>query len=183
METKPAVSISHAGFHVFDMDAMVTFFGEIYGLHIVDSGAFGETEQITFLSADPRDHHQLVLYSGRKDVGEGGVHHNHVSFRADSLERLRDIHRKLTEWPGVTRIAPVNHGNAWSVYCFDPEGNRTEVFVDTPWYVAQPFGEALDLSLSDEDIHARTEELLKDNPTAVPLEQWREQAARKYGLR
>lgn len=182
MSKLPAVSISHAGFHVFDMEKMVEFFTQVYGLHVVDSGSFGDTEKITFLSADPRDHHQLVLYSGRKDVGEGGVHHNHVSFRADSLDRLREIHSKLQSWPGVTRIAPINHGNAWSLYCFDPEGNRTEVFVDTPWYVAQPFGQSLDLSCSNEEILERTRDLLKNNSSAQPIKEWREKAAKKYGL-
>jgi len=178
MSEKPAVSLSHAGFHVFDMEAMVRFFTEVYGLHVADSGAFGETEQITFMSADPKDHHQLVLYSGRTG-GSGVVHHNHVAFRADNLERLRTVHKKLTGWPGVTRVTPINHGNAWSVYCHDPEGNRTEIFVDTPWYVEQPFGEPLDLSLSDEEIHANTAEMLKDNPSAKPVEEWRAMAARK----
>ena len=181
MANKPSVSLSHAGFHVFDMDEMVRFFTEVYGLHVADSGSFGETETITFLSADPKDHHQLVLYSGRTG-GTDTVHHNHVSFRADSLQRLREIHASLQDWPGVSRISSMNHGNAWSVYCFDPEGNRTEVFVDTPWYVEQPFAEPLDLSLSDTGIADRTAELLKDNPTAKPIEEWRSEAARKYGV-
>jgi catechol 2,3-dioxygenase len=180
MSDKPAISLSHAGFHVFDMDGMVRFFTEVYGLKVVDSGPYGDLEMITFLSADPRDHHQLVLYSGRKG-GDGAVHHNHVSFRADGLARLREIHRKLQAWLGVTRIQPINHGVAWSVYCHDPEGNRTEVFVDTPWYVAQPFGEPLDLEKSDEEIHAVTEAMLKDNPTARPFEEWRADAARHFG--
>ena len=180
MPSKPALSISHAGFHVYDMENMVRFFTNVYGFQVADAGSFGDTEKITFLSADPRDHHQLVLYSGRK--GDAGVHYNHVSFRADSLARLRTIWKKLLAYPGVTRIAPVNHGVAWSLYCFDPEGNRTEVFVDTPWYVAQPFGEPLDLSRSDEEIMAATEILLHGNASARPLEQWREEKARSLGL-
>lgn len=178
---KPAVSLSHAGFHVFDMDAMVRFFTEVYGLQIADSGPYGDLEMINFLSADPRDHHQLVLYSGRKG-GEGAVHHNHVSFRVDGLDRLRDIYTKLQTWPGVTRIQPVNHGLAWSVYCYDPEGNRTEAFVDTPWYVQQPFGEPLDLSLSNDEIFAATETMLEGNPTARPFEDWRAEARNKLGF-
>ena len=179
MPTVPALSISHAGFHVFDMDAMVRFFTEVYGFRVVDSGPYGDLENITFMSADPKDHHQLVLYSGRKG-GADVVHYNHISFRADSLQRLRDIFGKLQSWPGVTRIQPINHGVAWSVYCRDPEGNRTEVFVDTPWYVAQPFGEPLDLEKSDEEIHDLTAKLLQDNPTARPLEEWRADAARHF---
>ena len=57
----PPLSISHAGFHVFDMSRMVDFFATVYGFHIVDHGTYEETEEITFLSTDPSDHQQLVL--------------------------------------------------------------------------------------------------------------------------
>ena len=40
----------------------------------------------------------------------------------------------------------MDHGNAWSLYFRDPEGNRLEVFCDTQWYVEQPCLEDLDLS-------------------------------------
>ena len=38
----------------------------------------------------------------------------------------------------------MNHGNAWSVYFRDPEGNRIEIFCDTEWYIEQPCVEDLD---------------------------------------
>jgi catechol 2,3-dioxygenase len=37
------------------------------------------------------------------------------------------------------------HGNAMSIYFRDPEGNRLEVFMDTPWYCEQPLREPIDL--------------------------------------
>mgnify|MGYP001166560623 FL=1 len=181
MAKKPPLSISHAGFHVFDMARMVDFFTTVYGFHIIDHGPYEETEEITFLSTDPSDHHQLVLYSGRTKTGDE-VHYNHISFRADSFARLRTIHSSLKDYPGVTRISTIVHGNAWSVYCFDPEGNRTEAFIDTPWHVAQPFGIPFELSLSDEEIYAWTEELLKDNQTVVPFDEWRQSRAKEWGL-
>ena len=33
------------------------------------------------------------------------------------------------------------------LYLRDPEGNRVEVFIDTPWHVTQPYREPMDLSL------------------------------------
>ena len=181
MTKTPPLSISHAGFHVFDMDKMVKFFTQVYGFHVVDRGAIEGRGEACFLSTDPRDHHQLVIYSGRtKD--DDKVHYNHISFRADSLDRLRKIHKKLQIYPGVTRISTTNHGNAWSVYSFDPEGNRTEAFIDSPWQVAQPFGVELDLNLSDEEIRQTTEDMLKDHPTAQPMEEWRAKQAAVYGF-
>ncbi len=125
MTGTPSISISHAGFHVFDMDRMVDFFTTVYGFQVTDRGHIEGRGEVTFLGADPRDHHQLVLYEGRTATDDV-VHHNHVSFRVDSLDRLRKIHARLQAYPGVTRIGPVCHGNAWSVYAYDPEGNRTE---------------------------------------------------------
>lgn len=178
MTGAPSISISHAGFHVFDMDRMVDFFTTVYGFHVTDRGHIDGRGEVTFLCGDPRDHHQLVLYEGRTATDEV-VHHNHVSFRVASLDRLRRIHAALQAYPGVTRIGPICHGNAWSVYAYDPEGNRTEAFVDTPWHVAQPCGVPLDLSLDDEAIMAFTEDLIKDDPTRKPFAQWREEFAEK----
>ena len=39
----------------------------------------------------------------------------------------------------VDSVIPVSHGNAWSLYFTDPEGNGLECFVDSPFHVAQPY--------------------------------------------
>ena len=36
--TIPPISLSHTGFHVFDMDRMVDFFTTVYGLAVADRG-------------------------------------------------------------------------------------------------------------------------------------------------
>ena len=111
MGQTPPLSISHAGFHVFDMGNMVKFFTEVYGFHVVDRGSIEGRGEITFLSTDPRDHHQLVIYSGR-NKDDDKVHYNHIAFRADSLDRLRKIHAALQKYPGVTRISTRSKGSA-----------------------------------------------------------------------
>jgi hypothetical protein len=42
---------------------------------------------------------------------------------------------------GATRVLPLNHGNALSVHFADPEGNTVEIYVDMPFYIAQPHGD------------------------------------------
>ena len=181
MTERPSIRLSHAGFHVFDMDRMVDFFTSVYGLRVTDRGSLPGRGEITFLGADPGDHHQLVLYQGR--TARDGVHHNHVSFEVTGLDRLRQIRRALADRPDVSNLLTVNHGVAWSVYCDDPEGNRTEAFVDTPWHVAQPYySDELDLSLDDGEIAERTRRMLDGNPTAEPVEEWRARFARELGL-
>ncbi len=181
MSQKPSVRLSHAGFHVFDLDRMVDFFTSVYGLRVTDRGSLAGRGEIAFLGADPRDHHQLVLYQGR--TARDGVHHNHVSFEVNDLDRLREIHRALSDWPGVGNVLTVNHGVAWSVYCDDPEGNRTEAFVDTPWHVDQPYySDDLDLSLDDAEIAERTRRMLDEDPSTEPVGEWRTRFARELGL-
>jgi catechol 2,3-dioxygenase len=58
----------------------------------------------------------------------------------------------------------VSHGNAWSCYFKDPEGNTLEAYLDTPFHVPQPHGVALDLSKSDEEILAETEAHCRADP-------------------
>ena len=82
----------------------------------------------------------------------------------------------------VDGIDPVDHGNAWSVYFLDPEGNRLEFFCDTPWYVAQPYRAVLDFSLSDREIESATHKRIAQHPTTRPFGKWREQKRRELGL-
>src|SRR3546814_7303865 len=58
----------------------------------------------------------------------------------------------------------LNHGNAWSVYFDDPENNKVEVYVDTPFHTPQPCGEPLNLDLSEADLLAETKALVDALP-------------------
>ena len=78
-----------------------------------------------------------------------------------------------------SNFVPLNHGNAWSLYTRDPEGNAIELVVDSPWYVHQPCGEYLDLSLDDAEILRQTEELCRAAGGCEPVETWREKLARR----
>ena len=66
----------------------------------------------------------------------------------------------------------VDHGNAWSLYFRDPESNRIEIYLDTPWHVAQPHRVELDLSLSDDKILRATEARVTQDETCVPMAEW-----------
>lgn len=118
--------------------------------------------QLVFLSRDPREHHQLVLASGRP-ANPGFNVVNQISFRVPDLGALRRFHDRLLA-EGASEMHPVTHGNAISVYCRDPEGNRLELFMDTPWYCDQPLRETIDLSQSDEAILAQAEAIAKRFP-------------------
>lgn len=72
---------------------------------------------------------------------------------------------------------PLTHGNAWSIYFSDPEGNGVEVFIDTPWHVAQPQGKPLDLSLPNDEIVDRTVEAFRDEPEFGSIDEFYQRRA------
>lgn len=84
---------------------------------------------------------------------------------------------------GVTRLLPISHGRGWSIYFPDPEGNNIECFVETPWHVRQPVVSALDLSLSDEEILARTEASYKETPGFQPMQDWKDALTQRLAER
>ena len=169
--TQPALSFSHFGFFVRDLERMAQFYTRLLGFAVSDRGQLGSTS-LVFLTGDPREHHQIVLVSGRpEESGFNAI--NQISFRMRDLAGLRQMHRALQGEDGVSEIAPVSHGNALSVYFRDPEGNRIELFVDTPWYVDQPARIPMDLSLPDAAIWKWAEETARAMPGYKPVEDWR----------
>lgn len=172
----PNAQFRHLGIYVRDIDAMLAFYMRVLGLVVTDSGPTQAGGKILFLSRSPTEHHQIVLVEGRTDAMGGGLI-NQMSFKLDSLADLRRFN-EIIKAEGVRVDRTMNHGNAWSIYCYDPEGNRIELYAKSPWYIAQPCAEPLDLEESEEIILAKTEELVRADPTFVPLEEWlRRQAA------
>jgi len=175
----PGLSFSHFGFFVRDIERMAEFYTRLLGLAISDRGELDTPRgkvAFVFLTRDPREHHQIVLASGRPDeLAFNAI--NQISFRMQDFAGLREMHRRL-QAEGVAELAPVSHGNALSVYFKDPEGNRIELFVDTPWYVQQPLRVPMDMRLSDAQIWAWAEAEARKLPGFTPVEQWRAEVER-----
>ncbi|MCC6474406.1 MAG: VOC family protein [Burkholderiales bacterium] len=172
----PPLRFSHVGMFVRDVERMAAFYKEVLAFVETDRGPT-RGYYVVFLTRHPHAHHQLVLSSGRPD-SSGHTHAiQQLSFMADDLEGLRRMQRIVSARSDVSDIAPRDHGNAWSLYFRDPEENRIEVYLDTPWHIAQPHHVVLDLALSDEEIHRRTEARVRADPSFKPMpERHREQA-------
>jgi catechol 2,3-dioxygenase-like lactoylglutathione lyase family enzyme len=174
----PSFSFSHMGMFVADIARMEDFYTRVLGFAVTDRGLLGSVS-LVFLSRDPKEHHQIVLASGRP--GDGGFNAiNQISFRMADFAGLREMHRRL-QAEEVRELAPVSHGNALSVYFRDPEGNRIELFVDTPWYVQQPVRVPLDMQLSDAELWAWAEREARKLPGFRPVEEWRREIKRRMG--
>ena len=174
MTKAASIQFSHMGIHVRDVERMRDFYTRLLGFVVTDEGETPK-RRFAFLSRSADDHHQLVLAGGRPDDVSFNVL-NQISFKLDSLATLRAVAGKL-EGEGVVEAEPVNHGNAWALYFADPEGNRVECFVDTPWHCRQPCGENFDLDTDDETLLQHTENLCREQGGFMLREQWRERMA------
>lgn len=165
----PSLSFSHFGFAVRDLARMEDFYTRVLGLVVTDRGSLGAV-QLVFMSRDPEEHHQVVLVSGRPaEMAFNPI--NQLSFRVSGLADLRGLYESL-QGEAVSEVSPATHGNAVSLYFRDPEGNRIEVFFDTPWYCRQPLREPVDLTQSDDAVMARAEAVARAMPDFMPREQW-----------
>ncbi len=179
MTQLPNAQLGHIGIYVRDMDKMIAFYTRTLGMVVNDDGISTRpgAPRIAFLSRNPNEHHQLALATGRPDDGSRSMI-NQISFRVDGLEDMRTYYARLAA-EKVPELDPRNHGNAWSIYFMDPEGNRVEIYTGTPWHVSQPFGRPLDLTKPASAILAETEAMVKADPTHCLAEEFAAKLAAK----
>jgi catechol-2,3-dioxygenase len=163
--------LSHVGLYVKDMAKMVDFYTRVLGFMVTDAD-----KELTFLSRDPIDHHQLVLVAGRDPSVKQTV--NQVSFNLSSLEEVQEIFGRIANSEAY-ELRPVTHGIAWSIYFRDPEGNRLEMFTDTDWYIPQPVRIPIDLTRPAADLRRETGEYCRAQQGFRSLEDWRSEFTRK----
>lgn len=163
--------LAHLGIYTHRLDVMTSFYTDVLGLVITDRGPVASLDgrEVVFFSSDPQAHHQFVLADSPFTLGQTCI--NQISFKVADLGELRAVNTRLVE-AAVADIRPVDHGNAWSIYSKDPDGNGLEIYADTPWQVAQPHARPLDLSLRDDEITASTERAVRADATFQPREDW-----------
>ena len=171
--------LAHMGIYVQDKENMQRFYTEVLGLMVTDQGQGRAGMHLTFMSGNPDNHHQMVLVTGRPDTA-GFNPIQQISFMVDSLADLREVHGRALEL-GATEMRPISHGNAWSIYFKDPEGNTVEAYLDTPFHVPQPHGKPLDLAKPDDQIMRETEEACRADPGFMPMDQFKAQMSARLG--
>lgn len=183
MSERPGLKFSHVGFFVTDVNRQAEFYSKILEFTITDRGHLqgpNGAMELVFLSRDPDEHHQIVLISGRPSEISYNVI-NQISLKADSLETLKTFHLRL-QATEATEITPVTHGNALSVYFRDPEGNRVELYVDTPWYVSQPCRIPAPIELPVGELMAWAEAHARTLEGFRPRNEWRREMANRMGI-
>jgi catechol 2,3-dioxygenase len=167
-----SMKLSHAFINVVDLDKVVPFYTDVLGFHVTDRGTLrGETEAV-FMSQDPENHHQIALANTLK--GDDGTRNlAHLAFRLHSLDELRALKKRLAS-VAIDVHREISHGNTWSLYFTDPEGNGVECFVDTPFHVRQPQGKPTDIDLEDTALLKKTEEDFGQEPEFGSYAEWQD---------
>jgi catechol 2,3-dioxygenase-like lactoylglutathione lyase family enzyme len=142
--------LGHVGLYCNDLERMRDFYANVLGLAISDEDL---DRGICFLSAAPEvEHHELALVRA-KEPGQKTHNVQQVSFKVKSLADVRAFHQRLQK-AGLRIDRTITHGIACSVYFFDPEDNRVELYYTTPYKVRQPLGEPIDLERPDDELLA-----------------------------
>jgi catechol-2,3-dioxygenase len=169
--------LRHAGIYATDLERLTAFYGQMLGLVVTDRGVMSTGREIVFMTASPDQHHQLVLVGGRQPGTRSTV--NQLAFRVDGLAQLQAYAQFLAGFDDIA-TRELSHGNAWSIYFEDPEGNGIEVYCDTPWYVSQPRAIPLDLGADGDRIWADTAALVEHDPSGLTVERWRADLERRF---
>ena len=164
------LKLSHAFIAVADLDKVVPFYTDVLGFHVTDRGHINEQVEAVFMSQDPDNHHQVALANSLKD-GPSPRPMTHIAFRMEKLDDLRALKKKLNA-AGIAIGRELSHGNAWSLYFADPEGNGVECFVDTPFHVSQPQGKPTDLDLDDDALLEKTKADFAGEAEFGPYADW-----------
>jgi catechol-2,3-dioxygenase len=165
-----APALSHFGVFCTNLEQMSEFYRSVFDLQVTDHGrGIRGPGNLVFLSGDHSQHHQLVLADGRAPGSPSTV--MQISFKVEGLDALRTARSRAVA-NGAADLVALSHGNALSIYFLDPEANTVEVYVDTPWYIAQPQGDPLDLDLPDEVIWQQAEDACRADPTFMSVEEW-----------
>jgi catechol-2,3-dioxygenase len=142
--------LGHLGLFCDNLEKMRDFYSRFMGLTITDEDL---ERGIVFLSADPNsEHHELALARLRGDA-EPTRHVQQISFIVKGMDDLKAFYQRIKQ-EGLRIDRTVTHGISCSIYFYDIEDNRIELYYKTGYSVKQPFGEAINLDDPTEDILA-----------------------------
>ena len=151
MAFKPR-QLGHANLYVRDVEHSEKFYADVLGLHTYER----RPGRAVFMSAVPDQSHELALMQlGPDALGpqENQVGLNHIAWRMDSFEDLKELYQRLKD-KNVEIKGIGDHGISLGVYFQDPDGNGNEAYYELPkdqWPSGdQIFAGHFPMSLEDE---------------------------------
>jgi catechol 2,3-dioxygenase len=116
--------VGHVVLGCRDSKASIQFYTEALGMELVQ---FNPELQMAFFSFGERDHDiAVVKVPEDQPVGSAGLTHTALQIEGGEAELLA-LYQRLKAH-GVKMDLTADHAVSKSVYCFDPDGNRLELF-------------------------------------------------------
>ncbi|MBM3226364.1 MAG: hypothetical protein FJZ47_21585 [Candidatus Tectomicrobia bacterium] len=117
--------VGHVVLNVKDVAASAQFYADVLGMEVM----LLRGENAAFLSFGTQ-HHDIALFKAPEGAEMGGLGLNHIAFQiAGGETELRQLYGRLVQH-GTKVDYTTDHGMTRSVYFFDPEGNRLEIFCE-----------------------------------------------------
>jgi catechol-2,3-dioxygenase len=117
--------VGHVVLSVQDVEASMKFYAEALGMEVM----LHRAGSAAFLSFGTQ-HHDIALFKAPEDAEMGKVGLHHIAFQIEGGEtELRQLYGRILQH-GATIDYTTDHGMTHSVYFFDPDGNRLEIFAD-----------------------------------------------------
>ena len=143
--------LGHVNLYVRDAERSEKFYADVLGLRTNES----RPGKAVFMSANLGESHEIALMQLGPDANgrvENQVGLNHIAWRMDTFEDLKELYQRLKE-TGVEIERIGDHGISLGIYFRDPDGNGNEVYYEMPrdqWPSEQIFSGHFPMSLEDE---------------------------------
>ena len=118
--------LGHVNYFVTDLDRTMDFFKKVGGLEEVYRKAAGTTDDAPVVAgflSNGNTHHDVAVAARGQNPGL-----NHFGFEVENETDLVAGFRQVDETEIKFRAS--DHRIARSLYCFDPDGNGTEIYAD-----------------------------------------------------
>jgi catechol 2,3-dioxygenase len=122
-----ARKLGHVVLKVRDVQKAKDFYTRALGLQV----AYEDRQRGAVFLSFGMEHHELALFqlaTGEPpEAAQPGLHH--MAWQLGDFAELQAAHRELVEL-GIPVEATIEHNVTRSVYFFDPDGNRVELYCD-----------------------------------------------------
>ena len=116
--------VGHVVLNVSDLDTSMAFYTAALGMEIM---AHNTERQMAFLSFGTQ-HHDIALCQAPAGAERGVLGINHIAMQIEGgAEELSQLYGRLLK-AGAQIDRTTEHSTTLSVYFFDPDGNRLEIF-------------------------------------------------------